>query len=61
MSVMVVMLDVSDGTLHRPGPVHMRTACGVDLEVATVGPRHADFVERAARWCVECFPEYAHA
>lgn len=54
MNATVVMLDLSDHTLHLPGSVHMRTRCGLDLEDCTVGPR--DFVEqRAARRCPECW------
>jgi hypothetical protein len=55
MTVVVVMLDLGDHTLHRPGPVHMRTACGVDLDNCTVGPRES-VEQRAARRCPECWP-----
>lgn len=57
MSVEVVMLDRVDHTLHRPGSVHMVTACGVELDHATIGPR-AHVEERAARRCSECWPEW---
>jgi hypothetical protein len=52
----VVMVDLGLGVLHRPGSVHLRTACGHDLTVATVGPRH--IVERRAESrCERCFPK----
>ena len=55
MSPEVGMLDLSTGLLHRPGSVHLTTACEIPLETCTVGPLH--FVaERAEKCCYRCFP-----
>lgn len=56
MSEPVVMLDLTDGTLHRPGNVHLTTACGVYLGTVTVGPE-STVEPRAVRNCPECFAE----
>ena len=52
----VGMLDLGLGVLHRAGSVHLRTWCGRDLVLATVGP--IEFVEkRAESRCPQCFRE----
>jgi hypothetical protein len=56
VSEAVGMLDHADRTLHRPGDVHLMTACGVHLGTVTVGP--LSFVSERACWrCPECFTE----
>jgi hypothetical protein len=57
----VGMYDEALGVMHRPGSVHLRTACGVALVVTTVGPlEHLE--GRATRagvawsWCPTCWP-----
>jgi hypothetical protein len=52
----VGMLDRVDKTLHRPGHVHLTTACGLPLDFATVGPLSVT-AARALRCCPECFDE----
>ena len=54
MSATVGMLDLGERTLHRPGSLHLRTACGVELEHASVGPLRVT-AGRAERCCPECF------
>jgi hypothetical protein len=50
----VVMLDLTDLTLHKPSHVHLITACGVPMAECTVGA--ADMVQqRAQRICPECW------
>ena len=56
MNATVVMLDQSDKTLHRPGNMYLKTACGVHLDTVTIGPQ-ALIAERAERRCPDCFPE----
>jgi hypothetical protein len=52
----VGMLDHADTTLHRPGDVHLMTACGVHLVAVTLGPM-STCARCAVRRCPECFPE----
>ena len=56
-AVTVGMLNHADKTLHRPGGVHLTTACGLDLDSVTLAPLTSSISERAARKCTECFPE----
>jgi len=52
----VGMLDHADRTLHRPGNVHLMTACGVHLVAVTLGPM-STCARSAVRRCPECLPE----
>lgn len=59
MTTTVAMLDLSDRTLHRPGDVHLVTACGIGpLGECQVGPTEA-IRPRAERLCPECWPAEA--
>jgi hypothetical protein len=52
---LVAMLDLDDMTLHRPGRVHLVTACGVGpLDHCQVGPT-ATVRVRAKASCPECW------
>jgi hypothetical protein len=54
VSETVGMLDHADRTLHRPGNVHLMTACGVHLDSVTLAPMS---MLRAERGCPKCFHE----
>lgn len=55
MTVEVVMLDLTDMTLHKPSPVHQTSMCGILLDPCTVGPRPALYT-KAKRYCPACWP-----
>jgi hypothetical protein len=56
MNETVGMLDHADKTLHRPGRVHLTTACGVPLDSVTLAPMSM-IAARAVHRCPECFTE----
>jgi hypothetical protein len=59
MTVEVVMLDLTDMTLHKPSPVHQTSMCGILLDPVTVGPRSVLYT-KAERYCPACWPPTAH-
>jgi hypothetical protein len=61
MSREVGMLDCALGVLHRPGSVHLRTACGRDLCVCTIGPLEYVAARADHGRCDKCFPTRAAA
>lgn len=61
-----LMLDVTDGTLHKPLSISLKavsdwgmltTSCGLTLTNVTIGP--FDYIsEKALRRCPDCFPDF---
>jgi hypothetical protein len=50
----VGMLDLKDGTLHKPSHVHLITRCGLPMELCKVGPVQA-LTEGLRLACPECW------
>lgn len=50
----VGMLDLKDGTLHKPSHVHLITMCGVPMEQCKVGPVGA-LAEGLRMVCPDCW------
>ena len=50
----VVILDLTDHTLHRASAFHLVTQCGLDMAHCQVGPLRA-LLERSAQSCTSCF------
>jgi hypothetical protein len=50
----VVMLDLTDCTLHRASRQHLVTRCGLEMDQCQVGPLRA-LVGRSAQLCTSCW------
>jgi hypothetical protein len=55
VTIEVVMLDLSDMTLHKPSHVHQTSQCGLLLDPCSVGPRDALYT-KAKQYCPACWP-----
>jgi hypothetical protein len=57
----VVMIELSDGTLHAPGGEHGVARCGhIMTDPWQIGPS-ARIAERARSICRRCFPQWGNA